>query len=432
MSGKVNILLVGGGGREHAIARRLGASPQMGELHLTYPKNPGLASLGRAIDVPFDLREADRLTRYCENHEIELVVVGPEDPLAEGIADALASDRLAVFGPNKAGARLEADKAFCKDLLKSSSIPTADGRVFTNAESAIAYASSREEPPVIKAAGLAKGKGVILPASEAEAESAIRSIMLERVFGDAGVSVVIEERLEGPEVSVLAITDGSTVAMLPPCRDYKRIGEGGSGLNTGGMGAVCPAPGADDDLLERIERDVLVPTVDALKREGIDYRGVLYAGLMLTPAGPKVLEYNVRFGDPETQPLMARFEGDLVGVMLAAGRGKLGSYNGPWSWRDGAAACVVLASSGYPASSRSGDVITGIDTANEVEGVHVDHAGTALNEAGDVVTAGGRVLGVTAVGATLNEAQALAYGAADKIRFDGMQIRRDIGSDSQG
>jgi len=432
LADSINVLLIGGGGREHAIARKLCASPRIGTLHVTHPKNPGLAALGRAVEAPVSAKEAYRAAQYCDQHNIGLVVIGPEDPLAEGLADALRTDTRAVFGPSKAGARLEADKAFCKQLLKSSSIPTADGRVFSNANAAIEYAAGRDEPPVIKAAGLAKGKGVILPKTAEEAEAAIKQIMTDRAFGDAGARVLIEERLEGPEVSVLAITDGSTVAMLPPCRDYKRIGEGGTGPNTGGMGAVCPAPGVDDDMLERIERDVLVPTVDALRREKIDFRGVLYAGLMLTPAGPKVLEYNVRFGDPECQPLMARFEGDMLSVMLAAGQGRLNTYDGPWSWKPGAAACVVLASRGYPASSSSGDVITGIEDAEAIEGVTVDHAGTAKDAKGNIVTAGGRVLSVTAVADDYDAALAKAYEAADKISFDGMQIRRDIGSDSRG
>ncbi|MEN0020035.1 MAG: phosphoribosylamine--glycine ligase [Planctomycetota bacterium] len=419
-----NVLLIGGGGREHALAHALKQSPSVRSLHVTHAGNPGLAMLGTPVDVPVTRNELYRLRQYTEQHNIGLVVIGPEDPLAEGFADELASDSRLVFGPKQAAARLEADKAWAKDLMRSASIPCADGRVFSSAEAAEAYVETRDEAPVIKAAGLAKGKGVFVPETKAEAQAAIRAIMVDKAFGDAGAKVVIEERLVGREVSVLAITDGRTLAVLPPCQDHKRIGDGDTGPNTGGMGAYCPSDAIDDATMARIERDVLVPTIDALKRDGIDYRGVLYAGLMLTPGGPKVLEFNVRFGDPECQPLMARFRGDLAQVLSAACRRKLHEVEVEFDPRP--SVCVVLASEGYPAKPITGQVIEGLDEADAMDDVTVFHAGTKLDAEGRVVTAGGRVLGVTALGDTLEDAAKQAYAACDKVSFPGMVMRSDI------
>lgn len=426
MPDKVNILLVGGGGREHAIATAIARSPRVGDLWTTHPENPGLAKLARAVDVPVSAREIYRLQQFCDHKKIGLVVVGPEEPLAEGFADKLASPTRVVFGPIAEAARLEADKAWAKQVMRSASIPTADSRTFNDFTAAKSYVETREEAPVIKAAGLAKGKGVVVAATKEEAIAALERIMVQRVFGDAGRTVVVEERLEGPEVSVLAIVDGRNILVLPPCQDHKRLGDNDTGPNTGGMGAFCPSNTLTPDVMETVEREILVPTIDAMRRDGIDYRGVLYAGLMLTPAGPKVLEFNVRFGDPECQPLMTRLKSDVVELMLATCAGKLDRIDVEWS--DQPACCVVLAAKGYPDKPRAGDVISGLDQAEKLPGVSVFHAGTKRNDKGQIVTSGGRVLGVTALGVDLPDARRRAYEAADLINFDGKVMRRDIGA----
>ncbi len=424
---KVNVLLMGGGGREHALAWRLSRSSRLGQLHTTSPENPGLASLARAVDVPVSIREAYRLVQYCEKQSIGLVVIGPEEPLAEGFADALRAPGRLVFGPGKDGAQLEADKAWAKQLMRGVAIPTAEARVFREAEAAMDYVRSREGAVVVKASGLAKGKGVFVPETKDQALEAVRRIMVAREFGEAGAQVLVEERLTGPEVSVLALVDGRSIYVLETCQDHKRLKDGDVGPNTGGMGAFSPSSQVDEALMAKIERLVLVPTLDALRREGIEYRGVLYAGLMLTPAGPKVLEFNCRFGDPECQALMVRLESDLLEVMLATCEQRLHEVD--LRWKAGASCCVVLASQGYPESPRAGQVIEGIDEAGKIEGARVFHSGTR-REGGRIVTAGGRVLSVAASGATLEEARRVAYAAADLIRFEGRQMRRDIGAEA--
>ncbi len=419
-----NVLLVGGGGREHALAAAISRSPRLGKLFITHPENPGLAALGTPVGVPVSGSELYRLEQVCDRERIGLVVVGPEGPLAEGFADKLATPDRLVFGPRQDGALLESDKAWCKSLLREASVPTAEGREFTDSENALAYATSRSEPPVIKASGLAAGKGVFVPETTKEASDAIRLIMDERAFGDAGRKVLVEERLTGREVSVLAITDGRSILVLPPCQDHKRLLDNDIGPNTGGMGAFCPSDAIDDATMSRIEREVLVPTVDALKRDGIDYRGVLYAGLMLTHAGPKVLEFNVRFGDPECQALLVRLRSDAIELMLAACTRRLDRIEVEWDPRP--SVCVVLASEGYPSKPRKGTPIEGIEDAEALEGVTVFHAGTKQQSNGEIVTAGGRVLNVVALGETLAEARERAYRAAGCIRFEGMQVRSDI------
>jgi len=422
----INTLLIGGGGREHALAWRLKQSPRMGRLWVTHPQNPGLAALGSACEAPTDPRDPFRLQRFCERERIGLVVIGPEDPLAAGLADALRTDRTAVFGPGAAGARLEADKAWAKQLMRSASIPTAESHVFTDAPSAKEYLRSRESPQVVKAAGLAKGKGVLMPDSLDEALAAVDRMLLAREFGEAGGTIVVEERLAGPEASVLALVSDRTIYVLDPCRDHKRLGEGDTGPNTGGMGACCPTRVVDERMLSIVQRDVLTPAVDAMRREGIDFRGVLYAGLMLTHGGPKVLEFNVRFGDPECQPLMARWRGDALLALHQTATGRLDEASIDFDPRP--ACCVVLASAGYPASPRTGDVIEGLEEAEAMEDVRIFHAGTKRDDEGRIVTAGGRVLGVTALGETLEEARGRALAAGDAIRFPGKQMRRDIGA----
>jgi len=434
----INVLLIGGGGREAALAWRISQSPRLGTLWATDTGNPGIASLARTADVPVDPRDWFRVRRFCQTESIDLVVVGPEEPLAQGIADALAEPVFPggpvplVFGPVRAGARLEADKAFAKELMRSASIPTAEARVFSDPEAAKAFLESRSEPYVVKAAGLAKGKGVVVPSTKPEAVAAVDRMMRAKEFGEAGATVVIEERLKGREVSVLALVDGRTIYVLEACQDHKRLGDGASGPNTGGMGAVCPPPTplVDDRLLARVEREILVPAVDALRREGIDFRGVLYAGLMLTHAGPRVLEFNCRFGDPECQALLRRLKGDVLSILHATASRRL--HEADISWEPGASVCVVLAAPGYPDKPKPGLPISGLDEAAAVEGVQVFHAGTRRDEQGRIVTAGGRVLNVTAIGRDATEARARAYAAVDRIRFEGMQVRRDIGTDVIG
>lgn len=428
---RINALLVGGGGREHALAWKMRQSARLGDLWLTHPENPGLAALGKPTGVPFDLKHTFRLERFCEHAGVNLVVIGPEEPLAAGFADRLGAPgqekkAIPVFGPCAEAARLEADKSWAKQLMRAASIPTAEGRAFTDPHAARAYIESRETAQVVKAAGLAKGKGVVVAESTAEALDAIDSIMNRRVFGDAGREVVIEERLEGPEVSVLALVDGRSIWTLEPCQDHKRLLDGDAGPNTGGMGAFCPTHALDERVMGRVERDILVPAIDALRRESIDFRGVLYAGLMLTHAGPKVLEFNVRFGDPECQPLMMRLSADLPDVLHRVATGRLDDATIDWDPRP--ACCVVLASAGYPHKPRSGDVIEGVEEAQAMPDVQVFHAGTKSDDQGRLVTAGGRVLSVTALGETLEEARAKAQRAADTIRFAGKQYRRDIGA----
>lgn len=424
----MNVFLIGAGGREHALARAISRSPRLGELWVDPSANPGIASLGRRADVPLDPRQWYRARQFCDKHEIGLVVIGPEEPLASGLADALSvkadGSPRAVLGPSARAARLEADKGYAKKLMRDASIPTAEGRVFDDYDSARAYLESRNEPHVVKAVGLAKGKGVVVPSDEAEGLDAIERMMKQGEFGDAGRRVLIEERLTGPEASILALVDGRNIMVLPPCRDHKRLGDGDTGPNTGGMGAVCPSSRIEEAEMSQVEREVFVPIVDALRRDEAPFRGVLYAGLMLTPAGPKVLEFNVRFGDPECQPLMARLESDAIELFWACATGSLHTVDVRWS--DEAAVTVVLAAAGYPEKPRKGDEITGIEAAERVAGVVVDQAGTAM-ENDRLVTNGGRVLGVTARAATGEAARRLAYEAAGQIRFEGRVMRSDIG-----
>lgn len=427
---KVNVLLVGGGAREHALGWALSRSPNLGTLHVTHRDNPGLAALGQVVDVPVNDEELYRLEQYCDQHRISLVVIGPEDPLANGWADRLASPGRAVFGPSAQAAQLEADKAWCKAFLNEALVPTASGRSFTDIDAAIAYLHSRNEAPVIKAAGLAAGKGVVLPDSLDQAQATLKAMMVDKVFGQAGSKVVIEERLNGREVSVFAITDGRTIHILLPCQDHKRLGENDVGPNTGGMGVLCPSDAIDSETMSVIEREILVPTIDALKRDKIEYKGVLYAGLMLTPSGPKVIEYNVRFGDPECQTLMVKLKSDVLEVMLATTNRSLGKID--LDWDDQPAVCVVLASQGYPQSPRKGDVITGTEQAAAMEGVEIFYAGVKRQNPNDptspLITAGGRVLSVVAKGDDWEQARQRAYRAADVINFAGKYMRRDIGS----
>lgn len=423
----LNVLLIGGGAREHALAQAIAISPKLNTLYATHTQNPGIAALARPVDVDYTNEKFYRLNQFCDQHQINLVVIGPEDPLADGWADKLAkradgSTRL-VFGPSQRGAQLEANKAYAKQIMRAASIPTAEGKTFRDADHADDYMQTRDEPFVVKATGLAKGKGVIVPSTTEEALDAIDQILRKKIFGDAGSEVLLEERLKGTEVSVLALYDGKNILVLPPCQDHKRLLDNDLGPNTGGMGAFCPSGTLSDELSHQIESEVLVPVADALRRDEIDFKGVLYAGIMLTPGGPKVLEFNVRFGDPECQPLFALLESDALELLTATAAGTLDKADVRFS--DDHAVTVILASEGYPQSPRTGDVITGLDAAQQIENVHIHHAGTKVTK-GDLYTNGGRVLSVTATAPTIEQARTNAYAAADRINFKGKQLRTDI------
>jgi len=426
----VNVLILGSGGREHAIGWKLKQSKRCGKLYFA-PGNGGTASLGTNLDIdPTNVttKVVDEIDYFCKHNNVTLIVVGPEDPLCQGIVDRLQKpDRPGrlVFGPNQEAAKLEGDKAYAKQLMRGCSIPTAEARIFTTSEQALTFVESRDEPVVVKAAGLAKGKGAIVTSTNEEAAEAVKLIMEDRAFGEAGDQVVIEERMTGQEVSILALVDGRNIYRLDASQDHKQVGEGDTGPNTGGMGVYCPTPVVDDALLSQIDGEVLVPVVDAMRRSGVEFQGVLYAGLMLTPAGPKVLEFNTRFGDPETQPLLMRMKGDLLEMMIATCEGKLDEVQIDWDTRT--ACCVVMCSGGYPGNYKKGIEITGIEDAETDPDVTVFHAGTKLEKDGTLVTAGGRVLGVTALGNSLAEARDKANAACEKIKFEGAFFRRDIG-----
>ncbi|HMO26047.1 MAG TPA: phosphoribosylamine--glycine ligase [Tepidisphaeraceae bacterium] len=417
----MNVAIIGSGGREHAIAWKLKQSPQVGKLY-ALPGNPGIAE--GAECVPIGVMDFARIEQFVRENEIALVIIGPEDPLAAGLADQLSARGVKVFGPSKSAARLEADKWFAKEVMRQQAVPTAEARSFTDAKAAEEYIRTRGVGRcVVKATGLAKGKGVTVCYRESDALEAIGRIMRDKVFGSAGERVVIEEMLSGPECSMLAFVDGSNIYMMEPAQDHKPVDDGDTGPMTGGMGAYTPTPVLDDRTIVQIERDVFVPVLDGLRRDGIDYRGVLYAGLMLTAAGPKVLEFNVRFGDPETQPLMMRLQTDLLEVMLATIDGRLDQVELRWDRRP--ALCVIAASGGYPGAYQTGQEITGIADAEALGDVKVFHSGTARR--GDtLVTDGGRVLAVTAIGDTIAAARKRAYAAMDKVHFNNMHYRRDI------
>lgn len=418
----MNILIIGSGGREHALAWKIAQSPQAERVFVA-PGNAGTA--GDAENVPIAESDFARLIEFARDHRVGLTVVGPEAPLAAGVVDAFQQERLPIFGPSKAAAELEASKVFCKDLLRNANVPAPEYHVFDDPATAVRYLEDREDVPVVvKADGLAAGKGVVVCDTRQQAIAAVEQIGGQKVFGAAGDRLVIEERLHGEEASVLAITDGQTLITLPPAQDHKPAHDGDTGPNTGGMGAYCPAPLVDDAMLHWIEEHVLVPTVHAMKRSRRPFRGVLYAGLMVTHQGPKVLEYNARFGDPECQPILMRLKSDLVELLLATVEGRLDQIRAP-EWDPRPAVCVVMASEGYPGAYKKGVPVRGLEEAAQVEDVKVFHAGTTLRD-GQVVTSGGRVLGVTALGTSIARAKLQAYTAVKHIRWEGAWCRKDI------
>lgn len=417
----MNVLVVGNGAREHAIAAAVARSARVRSLYCA-PGNAGTARFATNLEI--GATDIAALVEAARSHAIDLVIVGPEAPLAAGLVDALSDAGVLAFGPTKAAARLESSKSFAKDFMKRHGVPTAAYGVFDDADGAIAFVRAQGRPMVVKADGLAAGKGVVVGATVEESIEAVRAIMVAREHGEAGARVVIEEKLEGPEVSYHVVSDGTRYVALAAAQDHKRLREGDAGPNTGGMGAYSPPPMVTPEVERAILREVVEPTLAGMAAEGHAFRGALFLGLMIVDGSPKVLEYNVRFGDPETEVLMARWEGDVLPLFEGAARGDLSGVAPRWGAP--AALAVVMASEGYPGPIVKGRVIEGIDAASAVEGVVVYEAGTAL-EGGRTVTSGGRVLTVTATGASVDIAAARAYEAVAKIRFEGAQYRRDIG-----
>ncbi len=420
------MLVVGGGGREHALVRALARSPERPRI-LCAGGNPGIARDAELI--PLNLDDVAGVAALAPALGVDLAVVGPEAPLVAGICDALRAAGVRAFGPSAAAARLEGSKAFAKEVMAAAGVPTARSVTVTDLDAGLAAVGELGLPVAIKADGLAAGKGVVVARTDAEARAALEACLVHRAFGDAGGVVVVEEGMTGPEVSLLAITDGTAVARFPAARDYKPIGEGNTGPNTGGMGSVSPVPDIPEALAEELVDAVHRPVIAEMARRGIPFQGVLYAGLMMTPDGPRVLEFNTRFGDPETQALLPRLEDDALELLTAAAAG--GLRDGPVRVNDGAAVAVVLAAHGYPGTPRSGDVISGLDEA-AATGAEVYHAGTGWGEGGTFVTSGGRVLAVSARGDSVATARAAAYAAAELITFDGRQMRGDIAAGMDG
>ena len=416
----MKVLVIGSGGREHALAWKIAQSPLVKKVFCA-PGNAGTANVAENIDIPSD--NVDALLQFAAVTGIGLTVVGPEQPLVKGLVDSFEESGLRVFGPSQRAAEIEGSKVFCKDLMKKYGIPTARYESFDSPDQVKLF-TKEDEPVVVKASGLAAGKGVILCSNAEEARSAVQSIMQEKAFGNAGDQVVVEEFLTGQEVSLLAFTDGKTVLPLDSAQDHKAAFDGDKGPNTGGMGAYSPALVFTEELKQQVIDEIMIPTVRAMAKEGRYYRGILYAGLMLTESGPKVLEFNARFGDPETQPIMMRIKNDIVPIFEACIDGTLAKQS--LQWRQEPTICVVMAAKGYPSSYEKGKEISGLNS-DENRQVVVFHAGTKL-ENGKVLTNGGRVLGVTALGSDINQAIKNAYSAVDKIKWDGIHYRKDIGN----
>jgi len=416
----MKVLVIGGGGREHALVWQLGRSRHVDKIYCC-PGNAGMAEMAECVDInPGDFQSLVNLVKY---EWIDMTIVGPEAPLSKGIVDAFEREGRRIVGPTRAAAQLESSKVFAKDFMKRYNIPSADYRAFSSYTQAEDYIRLKGAPIVIKADGLAAGKGVIVAESVDEAIEGVRMIMKERVFGDAGDRVLVEECLKGEEASYMAFTDGHTILPMVSSQDHKRVFDGDKGPNTGGMGAYSPAPVVTPELEQVILKRIMAPTVSGLKREGIHYRGILYAGLMIDRGEPRVLEFNCRFGDPETQPVVMRMDSDLMDVAFGITDGKL--HDVALRWREDAAVCVVLSAGGYPGVYEKGKPIRGLEAFRDTDDVRVFHAGTSFN-GDEIVTSGGRVLGVTALGSSLREAKGRAYDAIGKIHFEGMHFRTDI------
>jgi len=416
----MKVLVVGGGGREHALVWKLKQSPKVDKIYCA-PGNAGISEIAECVDIKAD--NIDALLDFVKYNWIDLTVVGPEVPLTEGIVDAFVKEGRRIFGPDSFGARLEGSKMFSKDFMQKYGLPSAEYKTFTSYSQAEEYVRLKGAPIVIKADGLAAGKGVIVAETVNEALEALKLIMKDKAFGTAGNRVVVEQCLKGEEASFMILTDGETVVPLVTSQDHKQIFDGDKGPNTGGMGAYSPAPIVTEDLSDEIMRSIIDPLMNGLKRENINYRGVIYVGVMVCDGKPYVLEFNVRFGDPEAQPILARLDSDLFELLKATAEGKLKDVQ--VSWKSDTSICVVLASEGYPGPYTKGKVIEGLDAFKNDDNVVVFHAGTDLNN-GEVVTSGGRVLGVTALGNSIKAAQDNVYEAVEKIRFEGMQYRKDI------
>ena len=417
----MKVLVVGSGGREHAICRAVAKSPRVDKIYCA-PGNAGIASLAECVDI--GAMEFDRLVAFAKDNAIDFTIIGMDDPLVGGIVDEFEKAGLKCFGPKKNAAILEGSKAFSKDLMKKYNIPTAAYENFTDADEALKYLETAKMPIVLKADGLALGKGVLICNTLEEAKEGVKTIMEDKKFGTAGNTMVVEEFMTGREVSVLSYVDGKTIKIMSSAQDHKRAGDGDTGLNTGGMGTISPNPYYTDEIAKECMDTIFIPTINAMVAEGRPFKGCLYFGLMITPNGPKVIEYNARFGDPEAQVVLPRLKTDLIDICEAVIDEKLADLD--IEWDNGAAACVVMASGGYPVAYKKGIEMFGMDENGQVEGATVYHAGTKY-ENGKFYTNGGRVLGVTATAPTLDEALAKAYAAVDKISFEGMHFRHDIG-----
>ncbi|WP_124068260.1 phosphoribosylamine--glycine ligase [Clostridium sp. E02] len=418
----MKVLIIGGGGREHAIAWKVAQSPKVEQIYCA-PGNAGIAELAECVDI--GVMDFERQVSFAKEHEIDLVIIGPDDPLVAGCADVFDAEGIPVFGPNKRAACLEGSKSFAKDLMKKYNIPTASYETFDRSDEAIAYLKTADMPVVLKADGLALGKGVLICKTREEAQEGVKTLMLDRQFGSAGDRIVVEEFMEGREVSVLSFVDGKTIRIMTSAQDHKRAKDGDQGLNTGGMGTFSPSPFYTKEVDEFCKKYIYQATVDALNKEDREFKGIIFFGLMLTEKGPKVLEYNARFGDPETQVVLPRMKNDIVEVLEACIEGTLDRIQ--LEFEDDAAVCVVLASEGYPEHYEKGYKIQGLESFTNQKDYFVFHAGSKLDQYGDTVTNGGRVLGVTALGADLKQARINAYKATKWITFDHKYMRNDIG-----
>ncbi len=420
----MNILLIGSGGREHAMAWKIVQSNKCDKLYCA-PGNAGISEVAECVNI--GVNDTDEILKFVKNNNIEFVIVGPEDPLVNGLASALREENISVFGPSKEAAQMEGSKGFMKDFCKRHNIPTAAYERFTDVDNAIEYIQKQESRIVIKTDGLAAGKGVIIPETTEEAIQSLKEMMSGSAFGDAGTEVVVEEFMEGEELSYFALADGENYLALASAQDHKRVGDGDTGLNTGGMGAYSPAHCITDDLEAKIIKDIIEPTVQGMKQDGMPFQGILFAGIMIVNGNPKLIEYNIRFGDPETQAIMPRLESDFVDLLLATDQGNLNDYKNEVKFKDDVALCVVMAANGYPEAYEKNTVISGTQNLEKMEDTFLFHAGTKLDDDNKLINTGGRVLNVVGIASTVSEAQLNAYKGVDKIEWPEGFCRRDIG-----